>query len=671
MKRLLSITIATLLVLLVCFFALPENVQAAEATSGTCGDDLTWTFDSAGVLTISGTGPMTDYKKGKTPWYGFKDEIYSVVIEEGVTTIGTYSLEYLKNMTSISIANTVTTIRPCALSFCLALEDITIPSSVTTIEAYAFESCRALTDVTIPDNVTSLGAFSLYDCTGLKKVTLGKGITEINNRTFWYCTSLVDVTIPTSVTKLGGSVFYDCSALTEITIPSSVTELGTQVFYGCSNLKLVEIFGQIQSLPTYTFFGCNNLKELFIPASLTYFAQGAVPNGPETNIYFGGTSEQFWQIAYGGFTAKLHYNCTDARNHWENKVVPATCTADGYTCKSCACGKVLDKVVTETATGHDWDNGVVTKEPAVGQEGEKTFTCGNCNETKTEPIEALAPPIPAVLDNVGIYKTTGHLTGNILYWSPVAHGDIYQVFRLNGSSWELLTNTRSLAYKDETAPAGVKSYYKIVARNGASKSDISTTRSAYETRPLPTPTKLDNVTITSINAHTSGNILYWNAVTNAKIYQVYRLDNGSWTLLTNTGSTAYKDETAPVSVKTYYKIVARNGDIKSDIATTASASATRPAVAITKLDNVTITNIVAHKTGNIIYWNAVNNAKIYQVYRLENGSWVLLKNTGSTAYKDETAPVGVKCYYKIVARNGDIKSDIATTTSASAIRPKG
>ena len=77
---------------------------------------------------------------------------------------------------------------------------------------------------------------------------------------------------------------------------------------------------------------------------------------------------------------------------------------------------------------------------------------------------------------------------------------------------------------------------------------------------------------------------------------------------------------------------------------------------------------IGHATGNILYWNAVNNAKIYQVYRLENGSWVLLKNTGSLGYKDETAPVGVKCYYKIVARNGNASSNIATTSSASCTR---
>jgi arabinogalactan oligomer/maltooligosaccharide transport system substrate-binding protein len=206
-----------------------------------------------------------------------------------------------------------------------------------------------------------------------------------------------------------------------------------------------------------------------------------------------------------------------------------------------------------------------------------------------------------------------------------------------------------------------------VARNGNVKSDIKTTASASAVRPAAT---LANVVIYKTTGHATGNILYWNAVENAKLYQVYRLQSGSWTLLKNTGSLAYKDETAPAGVKSYYKIVARNGDIKSDIKTTASVGVTRPA-ALTKLDNVTITKAVPHATGNILYWDAVKNAKIYQVYRLCSGetSWNLLTNTGSLAYKDTDAPFDIKCYYKIVARNGDIKSDIKTTASYGVTRP--
>ena len=178
---------------------------------------------------------------------------------------------------------------------------------------------------------------------------------------------------------------------------------------------------------------------------------------------------------------------------------------------------------------------------------------------------------------------------------------------------------------------------------------------------------MDNVVINQVIAHKTGNILYWNAVDGADIYQIYRLNGSNWELLKNTRSLGYKDETAKVGVKHYYKIVARNGDAKSDIKTTVSASAIRPD---TKLGNVTIYKTIGHSTGNILYWNAVDGAKLYQVYRLNGTTWELLKNTGSLGYKDETAPKGVACYYKIVARDGDIKSDIKTTTSTRVVRAK-
>lgn len=182
---------------------------------------------------------------------------------------------------------------------------------------------------------------------------------------------------------------------------------------------------------------------------------------------------------------------------------------------------------------------------------------------------------------------------------------------------------------------------------------------------------LPNVTVYNVNPHNTGIILYWNAVEGGDIYQIYRLRSGetAWTLLKNTRSLAYKDESAVPGLKYYYKIVARNGDLKSDIKTTASVGAIRPMPVVTTLDTVTIYKTIGHATGNILYWNAVEGAKIYQVYRLVGNQWVLLKNTGSLGYKDEVAPAGVKSYYKIVARNGDIKSDIKSTASTGVVRP--
>ena len=134
--------------------------------SGTCGDNLTWTLDDAGTLTISGTGAMDDYG-GDAPWYAWRNDIKAVSIPDGVTTIG---LE--------------------AFSGCTSLTSVTIPDSVTSIGVDAFYSCTSLTSVTIPDGVTSIGEFSFQRCTSLTSVTIGNGVTSIGHSAFSGCTGL-------------------------------------------------------------------------------------------------------------------------------------------------------------------------------------------------------------------------------------------------------------------------------------------------------------------------------------------------------------------------------------------------------------------------------------------------------------------------------------------------
>lgn len=114
--------------------------------AGTCGTNVTWYLSCDGVLTISGTGTMTNYNSASMPWYALKNDIKSVVINPGVTSIGNY-----------------------AFYNCINLTSVTIPSSVTTIRPEAFENCTSLTSVTIPSSVTSIGFDAFYN-TGLTDI---------------------------------------------------------------------------------------------------------------------------------------------------------------------------------------------------------------------------------------------------------------------------------------------------------------------------------------------------------------------------------------------------------------------------------------------------------------------------------------------------------------------
>lgn len=202
-----------------------ETEPLNTASSGTCGENLTWTLDDEGTLTISGSGDMADYSAtSEVPWASDTDAIKSVVIEDGVTSIANYAFCYCYYMTDITIPDGVTSIGLAAFFDCDGLKSLTIPESVDDIGDIAFAACDNLETITLPTTVTSFTATFFGDY-ALKSVVLPQGMTSINDSMFWNCTSLTDVTIPDSVTSIGEEAFYGCTSLMNVVIPASVTSI--------------------------------------------------------------------------------------------------------------------------------------------------------------------------------------------------------------------------------------------------------------------------------------------------------------------------------------------------------------------------------------------------------------------------------------------------------------
>ena len=174
------------------FLALAASVGTMFAESGTCGKNLTWDLTD-GVLTISGTGVMTDFEYQGTPWYSYRE-----------------------NITSVTIGNSVTSIGSNAFYDCYGLTSITIPNSVTSIGMSAFAWCSGLTSITIPNSVTSIGDWAFRDCSGLTSIEIPNSVTSIGESAFLYCSGLTSVTIGNSVTSIGGYAFSGCTGLTSI-----------------------------------------------------------------------------------------------------------------------------------------------------------------------------------------------------------------------------------------------------------------------------------------------------------------------------------------------------------------------------------------------------------------------------------------------------------------------
>ena len=244
------------------------GVDASKIRTYWNEDNLTWTLDANGTLTISGTGAMKDYNSDDNPSPVYKNSnVKKIVIEDSVTSIGAYAF-YDCSLTSITIPDSITSIGKYAFDGCSSLTSITIPSSVTSIEDSAFSYCRSLTSITIPDSVTSIGNSAFYDCS-LTSITIPDSVTSIGNSAFSYCSSLTSITIPNSVTNIGAYAFSNCWYLTSITIPDSVTSIGKYAFSECSSLTSIKIPDSVTSIGNWTFYNCSSLTSITIPDSVT------------------------------------------------------------------------------------------------------------------------------------------------------------------------------------------------------------------------------------------------------------------------------------------------------------------------------------------------------------------------------------------------------------------
>ncbi len=220
-----------------------EEITVPEITaSGTCGGNLTWTLDSEGTLSISGSGRMSEWKEGADiPWNEQSADIKCAVIADGVKNIGSCAFEACSALTSIEIPDSVTSIGDSAFYHCSSLTDIEIPNSVFNIGWCVFEGCTALNAVVVPDNVTDIPVSAFYGCSALTSVEIPDGVTRISQGAFSGCSALNSIEIPDSVTSIGEGAFYHCSALTVIELPDSVTNIAYSVFEGCSELNNITI----------------------------------------------------------------------------------------------------------------------------------------------------------------------------------------------------------------------------------------------------------------------------------------------------------------------------------------------------------------------------------------------------------------------------------------------
>lgn len=389
-SKFLSVFLALIMVITIIPMS---SITARAASSGACGDNLTWTFnEKTGILTISGTGDMYDYSnmENTKSWERYGESITKIVINEGVTSIGDYAFSNCSYVNDVKIPDSVTTIGDRAFAFCFYLSNITIPDGVKKIGCWAFAYCQEFTSIAIPDSVEEIADEVFYCCYYLEDVTIGNGVKKFGEDVFAYCDSLITITvnsnnqyyasdengvlfnkdkttlikypagnpstsyvIPKSVTTIIDDAFYSCSDLTDVSIPDSVTFIGDLAFYDCENLASVTIPKGVTFIGDSAFSGCFALKNFTVDSNNQYFSSdgnGVLFNKDKTTLvkYPLGNDRTSYTIP-DSVTKIGHYAFTFSEN-LVNIVIPNSVETIDYgafsNCIDLASIKIPDSVVS-------------------------------------------------------------------------------------------------------------------------------------------------------------------------------------------------------------------------------------------------------------------------------------------------------------------------------------
>ena len=641
---------------------------------GMCGDNVSWVMTADGTLTISGTGEMADYGSldDSNPWDGCRKYIKSVVIEDGVTSIGRYTFDRCMSLTSVTIPDSVTSIRYGAFMMDTALTSLAIPGSVTSIENYAFYGCSHLTDMyydgygidwiaaggnssSAPDTVrfkedlygkgacgdnvnwvmtadgtltiSGKGRISNYNDYSnrapwgacgkyIKSVVIKSGVTGIGNYAFYYCEALTSVTIPNSVTTIGDGAFSYCEALTGMTIPSSVKTISGRAFSGCTSLRSVTIPNGVTVIDESLFYGCTSLTSVTIPSSVTSIGWSA---------FFRCSSLKSVNIPSSVTTIGSYAfeGCTSLTS----VTIPNSVTSiNGGAFSGCTSLTSVTIPNSVTSIGASSFYGCtsltsVTIPNSVTFIGSGVFKdCSALTEIRLpsalETIESETFSNCVRLTSVTIPKSVTNIEEKAFYYC------------------ESLTDV----YYDGTAA----DWAKLTVASG--NDDLTNATLHCAAVPAAPVVKLGN-------SATSGKpVLTWNAVPGATSYKVYRATSksGTYSLLGTVTTTSYTNTGAKEGTTYYYKVKAANGAGESAYSNVVSGKVVvtpKPAAPVVKIGHS------AASGKPVLTWNAVSGATSYKVYRAtsKSGTYSLLGTVTATSYTNTGAKAGVTYYYKVKA----------------------
>ena len=397
---------------------------AAAVASGKCGDSASWKLDAEGTLTISGSGKTWDFIdedwNATAPWYdvSLRLRIKKVVVEKGITYVGTWAFYDCSEMTSVSL-----------------------PTTLETMGASVFQDCTSLTSVTIPDGVTFISGDFFRGCTSLKSVTLPDSLRETGGCTFMYCTSLTSVRLPATLLSISWQMFKDCKSLTSLTIPRSVVNVKQDAFSGCTALKNVTYTGTTADWKALTIYSGN---EALTRAAIKCTGS-TVLTAPTLTLSVNkkGQPTLKWSAVSGaaGYQLWCGYDGGDGTGPWYHWLTNLDKGTASFT----------DDRELEKGRTYTYKVRAVTSSGAVGSfSKEVTFTYN--------PAASLAAPtVTAGLDDQGYPALT---------WPAVPDAARYEVYRAaseDGNFAQLAAVTSNSYTNSAVLTDGAAYYYKVRA----------------------------------------------------------------------------------------------------------------------------------------------------------------------------------------------------------------
>lgn len=249
-----------------------------------------------------------DYNVTAIGSYVFQlSDLTSVIISEGITTLGFSAFANCKNLETVIIPEGVTVIRDICFSGCVALKSVQLPSTLEKLDQYSF-SGSGLTKIVIPSSVKEFGSQVFRDCRELTEISVDPNNTLFDSRD--NCNAIIRTAdntlivgcntteIPNDITTISHYAFKGVGVGTLI-LPESVTEfktyafsqstydniifsknittIGEHAFYECENLLTIDLSPctKLTTIEPYAFYGCTNVKSITIPSAIKTLGNAA------------------------------------------------------------------------------------------------------------------------------------------------------------------------------------------------------------------------------------------------------------------------------------------------------------------------------------------------------------------------------------------------------------